>query len=78
MPATQLSEPSRRDTPDAAVRALLVEVASPVGNRLARLLHDIEPQPVRMAGLIWLKSAHRSAAAVAFADQLGKVVARPS
>lgn len=41
-----------------------------------RLLQVTDPKPVRPAGLVWRRSAYRSAAAVAFADTLRTVVAR--
>jgi hypothetical protein len=50
MPAVQLGEPRLRDTPDAAVRAHLVVVTSPVGNRLARLPQ--RPEPVLVEALV--------------------------
>lgn len=41
-----------------------------------RLLQVTEPSPVRPAGLVWRRSAYRSAAALAFADVLRAVLAR--
>lgn len=40
-----------------------------------RLLEVTEPRPARPAGLIWRRSAYRSAAALAFADTLRGVLA---
>ena len=40
-----------------------------------RLLEVTDPKPVRTGGLVWRRSSYRSAAAVAFADQLSKALA---
>ena len=41
-----------------------------------RLLQVTDPRPVRAAGLIWRRSGYRSAAALAFVDQLNQVLRR--
>lgn len=41
-----------------------------------RLLEVTHPKPMRPAGLVWRRSTYRSAAAVAFVDEIGKELAR--
>jgi LysR family transcriptional regulator, cyn operon transcriptional activator len=61
---------------DQGVAAAFLPGRSARRSARVRLLEVTDPKPVRPAGLIWRRSTYRSAAAVAFVDELNAELAR--